>query len=124
MARITIQNHCVQIELSTLDKVWAIHGSLDIPLVHVVKARVEDENGWAHLWRKVMGTNAPGLKMAGTFLVDGGLAFLDYSSGNGCIVLETRHETYRTIIVQPDPDQDPNAIVSEINNRLSATAVS
>lgn len=117
MARIAIESNSVQIQLSTLDKVWSIHGSLTIPLAHVTLARVEDENGWQHLWNKVIGTNAPGWKMAGTFFMPGGLAFLDYSSGENCLVLETQHETYKYVIVQVDRDQNPDALAAEINRR-------
>ena len=121
MARIAIESNNVQLQLSTVDKVWAIHGSLSIPLAHITLARVEDENGWQHLWRKVIGTNAPGLKMAGTFFLPGGLAFLDYADGNNCLVLETQHETFARVIVQPDRDQDPDAIAAEINRRIGKT---
>jgi hypothetical protein len=121
MARIAIESNNVQLQLSTMDKVWAIHGALTIPLGHITLARVEDENGWQHLWRKVIGTNAPGLKMAGTFYLPGGLAFLDYADGKNCLVLETQHETYKYVIVQLDRDQDPDAIAAEINRRIGKT---
>lgn len=121
MARIAIESNNVQVQLSTVDKVWSMHGSLTIPLAHITLARVEDENGWQHLWRKVIGTNAPGLKMAGTFYLPGGLAFLDYADGKNCLVLETQHESYKHVIVQPDRDQDPDAIAAEINRRIGKT---
>jgi hypothetical protein len=121
MARIAIESNNVQIQLSTMDKVWAIHGSLTVPLAHITLARVEDENGWPHLWRKVMGTNAPGFKMAGTFYLPGGMAFLDYADGKNCLVLETQHETYKYVILQPDRDQDPDALAAEINRRIGKT---
>lgn len=121
MARIVIESNNVQVQLSTMDKIWTVHGSLAIPLAHITLARVEDENGWDHLWRKIIGTNAPGLKMAGTFFMPGGMAFLDYADGKNCLVLETQHETYKYVIVQPERDQDPDAIAAEINRRLGKT---
>lgn len=121
MARIAIESNNVQIQLSPMDKVWAVHGSLSIPLAHVKLARVEDENGWQHMWRKIVGTNAPGLKMAGTFFMPGGLAFLDYAGGKNCLVLETEHETYKHVIVQVDRDQNPDAIAAELNRRIGKT---
>ena len=69
------------------------------------------------LWRKLWGTNAPGLKMAGTFYLPEGLAFLDDSPGNRCLVIETRHERYRTIIVQTG-DADVDSLAAEINRRV------
>jgi hypothetical protein len=121
MARISIESNTIAIKLSTMDKIWAVHGSLQIPLAHITLARVEEENGWAHMWRKIAGTTAPGLKMAGTFFLRGGLAFLDYTDGKSCLVLETQHETYKQVIVEPDRDQDPDALAAEINRRTGRT---
>jgi hypothetical protein len=121
MPRIAIESNNLQVQLSGLDKFWAFHGSLQIPLAHITSAHVEDENGWGHTWRKLVGTSAPRLKMAGTFFMPGGLAFLDYSDGRNCIVLETQHEQYRYVIVQPDRDQDADALVAEINRRAGHT---
>lgn len=118
MARIAIESNNVHIQLTPFDKFWAMHGSLTIPLAHVTLARVEDENGWAHMWGKVIGTNAPPLKMAGTFYLPGGLAFLDYADGRNCLVLETQHETYKRVIVQLDRDQNPDAFAAELNRRI------
>jgi hypothetical protein len=121
MARIAIESNNVTIELSPMDKIWAVHGSLQIPLAHIVRAMVEDENGWHHFWRKLVGTDAPGMKMAGTFFLPNGLAFLDYSDGRSCLVLQTQHERYQTVIIQPDRDQDPDALAGEINRRAGHT---
>jgi hypothetical protein len=121
MARIAIESNNVQVQLSALDKVWAFHSSLQIPLGHITRARVEDENGWVHMWGKLVGTSAPGLKMAGTFFMPGGLAFLDYSDGRSCLVLETQHERYKYVIVQPDRGQDADALAAEINRRAGHT---
>jgi len=119
MARVTVENNAVNVDLPAIDKVWAIHGSLQIPLAHVKLASVEDENGWTLIWRKVIGTNAPGLKMAGTFFVNGGLAFLDFGTGRNCLVLETDHERFKLVIVQTD--DDPDRIAAEINRRIGRT---
>ncbi len=116
MAHVTVENNTVTIELSTMDKIWAVHGGLKIPLAHITSARVEDENGWDYFWRKLAGTSAPGLKTAGTFFANGGLAFLDFGTGRSCVVLETAHETYKTVIIQPS--EDPDGIAAEINRRI------
>jgi len=116
MAHVIVENNAVTIELTTMDKIWAVHGGLKIPLSHITSARVEDENGWDYWWRKIAGTTAPGLKTAGTFVANGGLAFLDFETGRSCIVLETEHETYKTVIVQSGGD--PDRIAAEINRRI------
>jgi hypothetical protein len=117
MVQVSIGQHTLKIHLSPLDAVFSVHGSFELPFVHIAAARVENENGWRHIWRKLWGTNAPGIKMAGTFYLPEGLAFLDYSSGNRCLVIETRHERYRTIIVQTG-GVDVDSLAAEINRRV------
>lgn len=121
MAKVSIESNAVLVTLSTTDKILAVHGSLRIPLAHVKRAQVEDESGWQQMFLKLIGTNAPGIKMAGTFYLDGGLAFLDYAGGRACLVLQTTHETYAQVIVQTDRDQDPDALAAEINRRIGST---
>ncbi|HZZ66319.1 MAG TPA: hypothetical protein VFE17_12510 [Candidatus Baltobacteraceae bacterium] len=87
----------------------------------MLRHHVEDENGWRHMWRKLAGTNIPEVKMAGTFMFPGGLAFLDYSDGRNCVVIETTQERYRYVVVQSDPDSDPDALAAEINRRAGRT---
>lgn len=120
MAKITIGENAVTVELSLADKLMAFHGSLSIPLEHVLSATVEDQDVWAHLWRKVIGSSAPPFVMAGTFWVDGGLAFLDYHDSRNCLVIKTAHETYKSIVVQPDDGQDAHALADEINKKVAA----
>ncbi len=122
MAHVTVDDKQVAIHISGLDAVWALHGSMNIPLEHITGARAEDENAWAHMWGKLAGTNAPGLKMAGTFWFPEGLAFLDYGNGKGCLVLETTHESYKTIIVQPDADTSAADLAAKINARAASKA--
>lgn len=121
MARIDVDSTNVQVDLTAGEKFLSVHGSLRIPLSHVVAAHVEDEHGWQHMWRKLVGTNIPHVKMAGTFLFPGGLAFLDYVDGHNCVVIETTQERYRYVIIQPQADQDPDALVAEINRRAGRT---
>ena len=116
MASVAIEGNAVHIDLSTLDKIWSVHGSLRIPLAHIKSATVEDENGWDYWWRKIIGTSAPGLKTAGTFVADGGLAFLDFGTGRNCVVLEMENERYKFVIV--DTDEDPDGVAAEINRRI------
>ena len=121
MARITMDESAVTIDLSLLDKILAFHGSLRVPYTHIAAAHAEDESGWEHMWGKLVGTDAPSMKMAGSFWVDGGLAFLDYGNGAGCIVIETAHETYKKLIVQPDTGQDARALADAINKKAAAS---
>jgi len=110
----------VSVQLSGLDKFLSFHGALRIPFDHIIAAHAEDQSGWDHMWTKLVGTSAPGLKMAGTFWIKGGLAFLDYGTGLTCLVIETKSETYKRIIVQPDPGEDAAALAAVINKKVAA----
>jgi hypothetical protein len=41
---------------------------------------------------------------------------LDFGTGRNCLVLQTAHETYKTVIVQTG--DDPDRIAAEINRRI------
>ena len=73
-----------------------------------------------HMWSRLAGTGNPGFRMAGTFAFNGGLAFLDYSTGKNCLVIETKSEKYQTIIVQPEWDEDPASLADAINKKVAA----
>ncbi|HET7815568.1 MAG TPA: hypothetical protein VFL13_14475 [Candidatus Baltobacteraceae bacterium] len=120
MAKVTIDENTLTVALSLADKILAAHGSLTIPLEHVVGASVEDQNAWTHMWHKVIGTSAPPFLMAGTFWLDGGLAFVEYHDGKKCLVIKTVHETYKEIVLQPDAGQDPHSLADEINKKVAA----
>lgn len=120
MAKVTIGADTLNIELSLADKILAFHGSLAIPLEHVMSASVADQDVWAHLWHKIIGSSAPPFVMAGTYWVDGGLAFLDYHDSRHCLMIKTSHERYSSIIVQPDEGEDSYALAEEINKRVAA----
>ncbi len=107
------------IELTPFEKFFALHGSLHVPYSHVVDASIEDRSGWRDAWRKLMGTSAPGFKMAGTFFGHGGWAFLDYSNGENCLAITTRDETYKEIIVQLEPDQDAATFAAQLRDKIS-----
>ena len=117
MARITFESSSFTIELTPLEKFFALHGSLHIPYSHVVDASVENRSGWIDAWRKLMGTSAPGLKMAGTFFGKGGWAFLDYSNGENCLAITTRDETYKQIVVQLDSDENAASIAQQLRDK-------
>ncbi|HEV2261586.1 MAG TPA: hypothetical protein VGR69_04790 [Candidatus Rubrimentiphilum sp.] len=116
MARVTVENNAVNIDLATLDKAWSVQGSLRIPLAHLKLASVEDESGFQYWWRTIVGTSAPPLRMAGSFFCSGGLAFLDFSAGRNCLVLETQNERYKLVVIQTD--DDPDNLSAEINRRI------
>ncbi len=119
MATATIDGGILHLELRTWDKVLAVHGSLHIPLQHITAARA-DTAPPVPMWTKLIGTNFPGWKAAGTFFTSDGLAFYDYDAGQTCLVLTLDHERITTAVVELDPPQSAFAIAGEIERARSA----
>ena len=116
MARIELSERDVTVHLSPLDEVLALHGSLRIPFTHIAAASADPvPPDWYRGFR--IGTNIPGVKVAGTFITDEGSIFYDFHDGERCLTLDLSHERYRRVIVEVDRDQDPAALASEIRSR-------
>ncbi len=122
MARLSIDQGVLTIDLSPWDKFLAVHGSLHIPLQHVRAVQIADQGAWSHGWTKLIGTSIPGVKKAGTFFSGDGLVFCDYSTGDSCLEIDLTNETYRKIIVQLDTSEDPAATTARINAAIAAPA--
>lgn len=119
MAQVDIKDGKLNVTLSLLDTILAAHGSLHIPLEHVTAVRVADENAWKMMWRKLIGTNAPGWKMAGTFFLDGGFIFCDFKDGSRCLEIDLRDETYKQLIIQLDDVLTPETVASQIQSAIA-----
>jgi len=111
MAKVTIDNGFLNINLSLLDRLLAFHGSFHIPLSHVTNAYVSDLED-LELQYDLKGTNWGLVKSVGVFANPRGLIFVDVGEGD-CLVVETRGERFPQIAVQLS-DGDPNALAHEI----------
>lgn len=121
MAHIECKTDHVDIRLSPLDEVLALHGTLHLPYSHIRSVRTDPVPGdWFRGLR--IGTDVPGLKVAGTFIGARGIAFYDFSDPHRCLIFEVVHQHYKRVVVQVDRDQDPAALAVRINERGSAAA--
>lgn len=116
MATIRIDGDTLRVELSGFDPLWAIHGSFAIPLRNVAGASTaKPPSFWSSL--KLIGTNAPPLKMAGTFLYHGETVFFDYRGNeDGVLAIDLTGGTYRHLFVHVD---DPEADAARISAALA-----
>ena len=114
MATIEITGDELVVELTLAEKFMAARGSLHIPLSHIEAVRVANESAWKMMWRKIIGTNAPPWKMAGTFFLNGGFVFCDFSDGARCIEVDLHDETYKQLIVQLDESTSPEDAATQI----------
>ena len=124
MARIDLSGGKFRVELSMVEKVLSLNGSLEVPFEHIASAKAEDESALKLFWHNLWGASLPGINNVGIFWTHGGLAFVDYKPGKkgDCVVLTTRDERFKTIIVQPAEDQDAAALVAEINKHIGQKA--
>lgn len=118
MAHIELEPDGIAVRMSPLDEILALHGSLHIPYSHIRAAAHEPvPEAW---WRGIrIGTNVPGLKVAGTFFTDEGAIFYDFHDPNRCLTVELDHDRYRRVVVQVDKDQDPAVLATGITARLA-----
>jgi hypothetical protein len=116
MARLEVRGDEVEIHLSVVEEVLALHGSLRIPLQHVTGAVAGPVP--PALWRGFrIGANIPGVLVAGTFLTGDGAVFYDMRRGERCVTLQLSGERYTSVVIELDADQDPEAVVREILSR-------
>ena len=113
MAVVTVEGPEVQIRLRLVEEVLALHGSLHIPLRHIVGVSAAPVP--PALWRGFrIGANIPGALVAGTFLTPEGAVFYDIRAGERCVSLDLAGEGYRRVVVELDPGQEPERVAAEI----------
>lgn len=117
MARVELEAERISVIMSPLDEVLALHGSLHIPYSHVRSVRHEPVP--EELFRGIrVGTNLPGVKVAGTFFTLDGVIFYDFHDPSRCLIFELDHETYRKVVVEVDRGQDPATLAGQIRDRI------
>ncbi len=121
MAHVRIENDMLVVELSSWDKLWAVHGSFRIPLANVASATPsKPPSFWESL--KLIGTNAGPLKMAGSFLYHGDVVFFDYQGNDDVLVIDLTENAsrYKHLFVHVDPPDAPASAASRITAALHA----
>jgi len=121
MARVELEADRVSMHLSPLDEVLTLHGSLHIPYRHIQAAHADPvPETWFRGFR--IGTNIPGVKVAGSFYNGEGVMFYDFHDPARCLTLELADEHYRRVVVEVDRDQDAAALAARITARLPPAA--
>lgn len=118
VARIWIDDSTLHVELAALDKVFSVHGSFAIPLEHVTGASTAKPPGFFESL-KIVGTNWPWGKMAGSYLYHGDAAFFDYRGNESAVlVVDLASERYRHLYVHVDAPDTPEAAVARVRAAL------
>ena len=118
MVNVSIEGDRVRFEIEGWDKFWSLKSQLEIPLMHILSARVDPEpaRGWWHGIR-LPGTNLPGVITAGTFYQSEGAVFFDVHDPERTIVIELEHEHYTRLVLEVE---DPEAVVARIRAAVVA----
>src|SRR5699024_9925507 len=117
MARIELEAERVSVRMTPLDEILALHGSLHLPYSHIRAVSTDPvPSPWYAGFR--IGTNIPGVKMAGTFIGGQGIVFYDFHDPKRCLTIELVHQHYKRVVVQVDKDQEPATLAVQIRERL------
>lgn len=119
MAHVELESGCVDVQMNPLDEILSLHGSLRMPYSHIRSVSTDPvPPAWCRGFR--IGTNVPGIKVAGTFFTGDGVVFYDFHDPDRCLTFQLEHEHYRSVVVQVDKDQDPAGLAGKIRARLGA----
>jgi hypothetical protein len=112
MARVTVENGELRVELEGMHKIWALRNTITVPLVHVRGATIDPDifSEWKGV--RAPGTHIPGVFAAGTFHKDGEKIFWDVRDAEKAVVIELQDESFARLVLEV---QDPKATVDLIN---------
>ena len=118
MVEISLNGGNAVFEVEGWDKLWSLKSQLEIPLLHIVDARVDPEpaRGWWHGIR-LPGTNLPGIITAGTFYQLEGAVFFDVHDPERTIAIDLEHEHYKRLVLEVE---DPEGTVAKIRAAVVA----
>ena len=124
MAKVTIEDGNLSIEVQGLDKLWALKNQLSIPLTNVRGAAADpriasEHNGWLG-----PGAYVPGVITAGTFHQDGERVFWDVHDASKAIVIELDHESYRRLVIEVDDPKTTAEAIWPLSSSPSCQAMS
>ncbi|WP_031077928.1 hypothetical protein [Streptomyces sp. NRRL S-118] len=116
MAKVTVENRSLVVEVEGLDRLWALRSRLDIPLANVRGATHDPGIAREPKGIRTGGTHVPGVITAGSFRHDGERVFWDVRNPAGAVVIELADERYARLVVEVD---DPRAVVASVERALT-----
>ena len=107
MTEIELSEQTLIVHVKGVDKFWALKSKLEIPLAHVLRARVDPavEAHWKDLINtdfglKFPGTHMPGVITAGTFYSFRGCVIWDVHNPQHAITITLAHEHYTKLVIE------------------------
>jgi len=125
MATILVNHETLVVEMEGLDRIWTFKNRLEIPLKHVIRAKIDPQ--WVrehhligeHAWRGSV--QVPGIISTGTYYLHGGQVFWDVHDPDMTVVIELKDDRYSYLVLQVD---DPAYAASKINQAVGASTES
>lgn len=117
MARVTLDDQNLVVEIEGMDKLWALKSRLVVPLdkvrgVTADAGAVKEPKGL-----RAPGLHVPGVVVAGTFHHDGERVFWDVHDPAQAVVIELAEQRYARLVVGV---ADPRATVALIESAIRA----
>jgi len=105
MAKVLISDDAVTVEMSSLEKIEALHGNLTVPRTAVVRARAVPD-GLAAVHGMRIGTGLPGVILVGTVREGDARTFAVCHGRRPAIVVDLAGQPYdRLVITVDNPDE-------------------
>lgn len=114
MARVSIADDLLTVQLTGLHRVWALKRHIRVPLTHVRGATPDPGIVGERKGLRAPGLHLPGF-VIGTFSRGREKHFWDVRSGRHAIVIELTDEPYTRLVVDVD---DPRGTADTINRSL------
>jgi hypothetical protein len=111
MARVSIDNSNLVVEVEGLDKLWSLKSRLVIPLANVRGATADPGIVAEPKGLRAPGAHLPGVITAGTFHRDGERVFWNVHDGARAVVIELADQHYARLVIEV---ADPTATVALI----------
>jgi hypothetical protein len=112
MARVTVSDDLLTVSLEGLDRLWALKGSITVPLRHVRGATADPGAAREPKGVRAPGLHVPGVAAVGTFHREGEKVLWAVHGGAGAVVIELVDEDYARLVIEVD---DPRAVADEVN---------
>ena len=118
MAKVTVENGQLVINIEGLRKMGTLKSELLIPLENVEGAMIDLEawNNAPRPFQKIAGADAYGRYFGGTFKQNGKKVFYDLGKKEFAVVIKLKNEKYDRLIIGFD---EPKKIVDLINGSLN-----
>ena len=121
MARVEIRDDELVVKMQGARKLWSFKGELTIPLENVTGATADAEE-----WRELkfterltrFGTDT-GSYFAGSFTQDGDRVFFDLKSEEEAVVIKTKDERFKRIIIGVDNPAETVELIEDALNRFN-----